>query len=298
MVDAAELLLAGDPLGALDADGDGLRDRVHRVRALVWVGRITDAAAVELGQSPFEQIGRSLVALSQGEPARARLCLLEGEPEQEEDRILHALTAAEATRAAGDPAMAMQHAGRAVQRAVDRDPRWGLVAELALTRCLAAAGDLTGALEVGRRNVAAFETQLPGTVLLAEAYDTQALLERQLARPAVAVRYHERALPLWRTLGEASNPVASCTFQLAQAIHRTGDFGEALAMMQQAFLLTHRCLGPDHLDTWTTRFELGRMEVDAGDPFAGLPRMEAAHTEVVRRLGAQHPVVRAMRRYL
>lgn len=295
---AADRLLAGDPLGALPLCEDTERGRVERVRALVWIGDVSGAERVHLGFSPLEKIGHSVRALARGEPARSRLWLLDDEPESPDDQVLHAISSAESTRAAGDLATATQHAGRAVIQARGRDPRWGLYADLALTRCLHAAGDSAAAFEVGRQNLVAFRERLPGTVALAEALDVVALLHRQLGRPVLAVKHHREALALWRTLGNESVPVATCTFQLAQATHRTGDRDEALELMRLAFLLTTRCLGADHLDTWTTRFELGRLEVDAGDPFEGLPRMEAAFAEVSRRLGVQHPLVRSMKRYL
>lgn len=304
---AAERLLAGDPVAAAELataqleQEERAEDRLHRLRAYVWIGRIEDARndATHLdGEVPVHRVGLALAALSQGHPSRARL-LLEGQPPTEPaDSVLYALTHAECSRAAGDAAAALQLAGRGTMDAAGLDPRWEPAARLVLGRCLSTAGDLDLAAEVISQAVGGFRTLLPGTVALAEALDARAQVERQRNNPLGAVSLHREALELWLQLGPATAPVANCSFQLAQAQHRTGDLEGALETMEAAFLATHTALGADHLDTWTTRFELGRLEVDAGDPFTGMPRMEAAHAEIVRRLGPQHPIVRSMRVYL
>ncbi|MCA9569295.1 MAG: tetratricopeptide repeat protein, partial [Myxococcales bacterium] len=152
---------------------------------------------------------------------------------------------------------------------------------------------------VVREALVVLEDAVPETVLVAEALDAAGSLARRLGDPARAVVLHRRALELWTArLGPTAGPTGGCRYSLAQALHRTGDFLEALAAMQEAFLVTARTLGNDHLDTWITRFELGRMEVDVGELLDGFPRMEAARAEVARRLGDRHPVVRAMDRFL
>ena len=303
----ATLLLAGDPVGAvaLATDrllaGDLAEDHLHRLRANVWIGRIdtTEADAAHLDADvPLHRVGLALHALCHGHPSRARLLLEGSPPEKPDDAVLYALTHAECSRASGDAAAALQHAGRAAMDAQGLDPRWEPAARLVLGRCLSTAGDLDLAAQVLQQAVGGFGRLLPGTVALAEALDARGQVERQRNNPVGALTWHRQALELWMQLGAATAPVANCSFQLAQALHRTGDLEGALETMEAAFLATHTALGPDHLDTWTTRFELGRLEVDAGDPFTGMPRMEAAHAEVLRRLGPQHPIVRSMRVYL
>jgi hypothetical protein len=62
--------------------------------------------------------------------------------------------------------------------------------------------------------------------------------------------------------------------------------------------VSERACGLDHTDTWVTRFELGRMVVDCGDPERGFVQMADAHVVVRARLGAHHPTVQAMAAWL
>ena len=98
--------------------------------------------------------------------------------------------------------------------------------------------------------------------------------------------------------GDDGGPVSACRHSLAQALHHTGDFAEARDEMARSLLGTAKSLGRDHVDTWITRFELARYDVDCGDMEDGFARMQAARDEVAKRLGAQHPAVRAMDRWL
>jgi tetratricopeptide (TPR) repeat protein len=298
MTSPAELLLAGRPLEALvAADGTPSDPAAQEaaVRALVALVRPQEALE-RVSSLPREgSVAWALVHLATGEPGRGR-ALLASEPA---DDVLVRTTLAELHRAAGDPGRAVQEAAVAMGLAREVDPRWSGHAGLALGRALGSAGDEGRAEIVVRDALEVFETHCPETVLVAEALDAAGSLARRLREPARAVLLHRRALALWEArLGSDSGNTAACRYALAQALHRTGDFPEALATMQRAFLLTQGALGADHLDTWITRFELGRMEVDAGDPLAGFPRMEAARREVATRLGPQHPVVRAMDRHL
>jgi hypothetical protein len=85
---------------------------------------------------------------------------------------------------------------------------------------------------------------------------------------------------------------------MAQALHRTGDFFGARQEMAEALRVTVRNFGPDHVDSWITRFELGRFEVDTGEVEEGFHRMQEARKVVTGHLGKQHPVVVAMDRWL
>ena len=68
--------------------------------------------------------------------------------------------------------------------------------------------------------------------------------------------------------------------------------------MAQALRITVRNFGSDHVDSWISRFELGRFEVDTGDMEEGFQRMQEARTAVQAALGDAHPVVKAMDRWL
>lgn len=161
----------------------------------------------------------------------------------------------------------------------------------------------TGAVDAAR---GAFERALlrrkgreAAPVLLAEALDGLGVCARHDNAPFEAVKLHEQALEQWVAgAGEDSGPVSACRHHLAQALHRTGDFLAARDEMARALLATGATLGKDHVDTWITRFELARYELDCGDPERGLPRMAQARSEVARRLGKDHPVVLAMDRFL
>lgn len=300
-----ELLLSGRLVDAeatarrLLAATEDVPTRTGFVRALVWLVRPSDAAheAASLPMAGEALVGHALARLANGEPGRGRSLLVEGaEPTRS---LLYSVTLAELHRATGDAAAAVQEAGRAHERTRDADVRWRGTTGMALGRALADAGDEECGEVVVREALSLFETHCANTVLVAEALDVAGSLARRLREPARAVLLHRRALEIWEgCLGPTSGNVAACRYGLAQALHRTGDFSEALVMMQGAFLVTVRVLGADHLDTWITRFELGRMEVDAGEMMEGFPRMEAARAEVATRLGAQHPVVRSMDRWL
>lgn len=134
--------------------------------------------------------------------------------------------------------------------------------------------------------------------LLAEAHDGLGHVLRR-REPFEAVTHHRAALRAWEeATGPDSGPVSHCLHQLAQAEHHTGDFQAARDTMARALLTTAATLGHDHIDTWITRFEMARYDVDCGEMEDGFVRMERARAEVARRLGPQHPVVRAMDRYL
>lgn len=209
---------------------------------------------------------------------------------------------AEACRAAGEPEQGIAVATRALvlaertfgSRAIEAADAW-----LALAGCRHAAGldeaaraDLQRCLRIRR------EVQ-PDHPDLAATLDLMGVVLRGLNQPHEAIACHREALELWsRRVGARSGPVGACKHALAQALHRTGDFVGARAEMQDAVAITGRTLGADHVDTHIARFELGRFEMDCGQVEEGLSAMEAARAVVADRLGAQHPVVRSMNRWL
>ena len=299
----SEALLGGELLEALEgarallALREDTEARVGLVRALVGLVRPTDATeaarTLPVGEGA---VGHALVELANGRPGRARSLLME---HGQADDLLTGLVLAELHRAAGDPARAVEAAARVHGRTPSLDVRWAGHTGLALGRALADAGDEERGQVVVDEALAVFEAHCAETVLVAETLDAAGSLARRLRDPARAVLLHRRALGIWTAvLGEEAGPVGGCRYSLAQALHRTGELPEALASMQQAWLVTGRTLGADHLDTWITRFELGRMEVDVGQVEEGFAHMEAARAEVRGRLGAQHPVVRSMDRWL
>lgn len=209
---------------------------------------------------------------------------------------------AEACRAAGHAEDGMAAATRALvnaERTFGREAVETADALLALGGCRHAAGledasrtDLMRCLKIRRGKQA-------GHPDLAATLDLLGTVERNLGRPADAVKRHREALAIWiaRT-GEHSGPVGSCRHSLAQALHRTGDFEGARTEMADALRITTRAFGADHVDAHIARFELGRFEMDCGLIEEGLGRMEAARKATVAVLGDGHPVIKAMNRWL
>lgn len=147
-----------------------------------------------------------------------------------------------------------------------------------------------------RRVLSSFEPDHPE---LAVQLDGLGNTLRRDGRARDAVRLHREALATHRRLRDPLHPaIGACHHALAQALHRTGDFAAARAEMAEATRLAERREGPDHLDTWISRFELGRFEVDTGEVEAGFARMTEARQRVAARLGREHPTVRAMDRWL
>lgn len=113
-----------------------------------------------------------------------------------------------------------------------------------------------------------------------------------------AVAAHRAAAAFHARLDRHHPARAANHHALAQALHRGGDFAGAREQMAEALTISLRRPGPDHVDTWVTRFELGRFEVDCGAVEEGFGRMEEARRVVAIRLGADHPMVKAMARWL
>jgi tetratricopeptide (TPR) repeat protein len=207
-----------------------------------------------------------------------------------------------AWRASGQPEVGLAVAGRglALSRrlcgdgSIEAANSW-----YALGVCYHAAGQGSEAAVAIEKCLVIRQAELPGSTDVATALDARGAVLRQARQPFKAVAAHREALAIWlEKLGEFASSVGGCRHSLAQALHRTGDFMGARQEMAQALRITVRNFGPDHVDSWITRFELGRFEVDTGDMEEGFQRMEEARVEVRRRLGEQHPVVLAMDRWL
>ncbi|MBW2254202.1 MAG: tetratricopeptide repeat protein [Deltaproteobacteria bacterium] len=209
---------------------------------------------------------------------------------------------AEAYRAAGEPEAGIGIAARAEALAQLRFGANSLQAAEALHAlglCQHGAGQQDEARASLKRSLAILEANNPEHTAVAAVLDALGVVARARKKPFEAVKLHRKALELWtRRLGQHASPVGACRHSLAQALHRTGDFLAARVEMREALVITARTLGKDHVDTWITRFEVGRFEVDCGEMEEGFKVMEEARTAVRGRLGPQHPVVKAMDSYL
>jgi len=282
-------------------------------RARVRLGDPAGAARAASRADPTQDLGalaQTEAALAGGRPGesraslRARLDLRDHGDHPERDPAWRelALALSTALRAAGDPERAYGLALRALAGAeadLSTDP---IDVELALLGVGWAGWGCGRAREAS----AAFERALDSLtrrgaapVLRADALDGLGVCARVLGDPFVAVAHHEHAHDLWAAaLGERSPTVAACLHRLAHARHRAGAFEPARATMADSVALTAEHLGEDHVDTWISRFELARYDIDCGDFADGFARMAHARERVAALLGPHHPVVAAMDRYL
>jgi len=298
--------------GALDGASDDDRGQLLALlsRALLRLGqprqalRKAEAAAEQTAHwEATLALGEALVAMGEAHPARALLtgALSTGSDDAAAAVQLNAALA-EACRAAGDPVTGIDVATRAVMLA-ERTHGIGSpdVAEAlhGLGVCLHAADRTADAAEVLKRALQLRVRHAPLTSDHATTLDALGSVRRKQSKPFDAVKLHRQALEIWRQqVGERAGPVGACRHQLAQALHRTGDFVAAKNEMEAAYGITVATLGPDHVDTWICAFELGRMELDIGMPEEGIARMTEARGEVEHRLGARHPVVLSMNAHL
>jgi len=245
--------------------------------------------------------------LAVGDPLVARTLLRDavdnlGALVNSEAEINLSVALALAWRASGQPEVGLAVAGRGLalaQRLCGDSSIEAATAWYALGVCYHAAGQGSEAAVAIEKCLLIRQLKLPGSTDVAMALDARGAVLRQARKPFKAVAAHREALAIWlEKLGEFASSVAGCRHSLAQALHRTGDFMGAREEMAQALRITVRNFGPDHVDSWITRFELGRFEVDTGDMEEGFQRMEEARIQVRRRLGEEHPVVVTMNRWL
>jgi len=266
-------------------------------------------AATKFGEAARQR------AHPRSEAAFGESLLANGEPFLAKEALRHALaecdavdagpigtTLALALRASGAPEAGFAAATRAAAAAEVHhslpSPEYA-EALLAAGACEHAMGHGQKALELleqARDISQGIQTNHP---LIAAALDALGATQRAQNRPFVAVKLHREAIRRWtQALGEHAGVIASSRQSLAQALHRTGDFMAARDEMALSAIQTARCFGADHLDTWVARFELARFELDCGEVEVGLKGMVEAEGEVRRRLGRDHPVVAAMKRWL
>ena len=139
---------------------------------------------------------------------------------------------------------------------------------------------LVNSLRMQREALAFRQQSTPESPWTAECFDTLGRIKRHLQDPFEAVNQHMKALKIWATNPELYlGPRAACYHALAQATYRCGDFHTARNQMAQAVLLTKERLGADHVDTWISRFELARYDIDCGDLTNGFTAMEQARTD-------------------
>lgn len=284
--------------GELSVDPNNDATRLRLVHLLVRLG---DPAAAEqqasfLPESDDASWVRAEVHLAKGEPSRARASLQSLVHDTSPAR--HRVALAEACIASGDPATALGQASRARLEAGD-DVETAAWASVALATAADALGRHRPAAEAAMAAQTRFESLSPDHLGIAVCLDLRGRIARHRLAPHEAVILHDQALQRWeKHLGDDAPNTGACHHARAQALHRTGDFTGARSAMSNALLITEGSLGTDHVDSWITRFELGRMALDCGDVAEGLQAMHKAADVVRERLGRDHPVVQSMQRYL
>ena len=277
-------------------------------RAWVRLGQPDDAneaaeSARRRSTDPDVDLAFGEARLAAGQPGEARLVLQRARKNCPDGSVLaHEVDLAHAMvlQAVGGPELGYSLSVRCLEHArIQGDPIAIEEALVTVGHTAWACGRNDEATDAFERAHARREARGATPVLRAEVLDGLGVCARHDNRPFDAVKHHTEALELWVAgTGEDSGPVSACRHRLAQALHRTGDFLAARNEMALALLATGKTLGKDHVDTWITRFELARYDVDCGQPEVGFPRMTAARAEVARRLGDTHPVVQAMDRFL
>jgi len=130
---------------------------------------------------------------------------------------------------------------------------------------------------------------------IATNVDGLALSLRRLQQPQLALTLHQEALRIYQHSFATNHPaIAACYHGIAQCCHRLSQFEAARSNLNAALQISESLLGSDHPDTWISRFELGRIEVDCGELAQGIQRMEFARMRLAHLLGEKHPTILAM----
>ena len=133
---------------------------------------------------------------------------------------------------------------------------------------------------------------------IATNIDGMALTLRRLNMPEIAISLHKESLSIYQECFDQHHPaIAACHHGLSQCYSRIQKAQIALFHMNKALTLSEQKRGADHIDTWITRFELGRMEVNVGSLESGYARMERAYLRASQILGPDHPTVLSMDRW-
>ena len=244
------------------------------------------------------------VATGRPHPARdaLRQMLSNSESLTQRARCELSLAYAQAERAGGNP----EHAyGLSVKTLAEVKEAFGTQSQEAsdayvtVGQCAYAGGQLDESFHALTLAKTIREQRVPQTPWIAESLDALATTIRAQGDPFQAVSLHQQALELWvSALGQESGPAGACHHSLAHAFYRCGSFKDARNAMATAVLITKKNLGPEHVDTWISRFELARYDVDCGDFNGSLERMQQARDQVASILSTTHPVVQAMDRFL
>ncbi|MFT5686595.1 MAG: tetratricopeptide (TPR) repeat protein [Myxococcota bacterium] len=291
----------------------GAWGRIEESRALIWLGRY-EAGRVAAQQAAAEADGisaglaytvlsESLVAVGlPGESLAAALqaVALTGSVPTSHGVALVAQASAEHAHGRGPEAIATATRAIAVLTDAETRPRDIALGTQALAESCHVARQYGAASEAWSRTLSLRREALKaGHPEIGVTLSGMALTARRLGLFGIAVELHGKAMVIFRACFDSGHPaLAACLHGLAQAMHRQGRFVEARDHLAEALHLSEQRQGDDHMHTWITRFELGRMEVDCGDPERGFARMTAARMRLTEQLGAEHPTVRAMAEWL
>jgi len=276
-------------------------------RALIWLGRYDEgleaAARGRRRQDNCEVwVVSSEAYTAAGQPedglraAKTALARADGPVELGLARV----AAASATHLLGDGTQATSLARQALGDLEDARPYDKALALHVLAESLHVGGRYPDAAEVWRQVLA-----LRRELLAADHPEVGATVHgmgltiRRLGLAKIAADLHQEALTIYMARLDEEHPaIAASRHGLAQALHRLGRPREARSEMAAALETSERRQGLDHPHTWITRFELGRIEVDCGDLASGYRRMNAAQLRLTEQLGADHPTVQAILRWM
>lgn len=276
-------------------------------RALVWLGRYEEAEqAIERGRRRLDDAEvwtvSSEVWVAGGQPQQglqaAQTALARAKTPEASG--LARVAVASARHALGDGVQAASAARQALDDLAAGRPYDQAQALHALAESLHVAGRYPDAAEIWRQVLA-----LRRELLTADHPEVGATVHgmgltlRRLGLAKVAADLHEEALAIYTARLDDEHPaIAASRHGLAQALHRLGRPEEARVQLAAALEVSERRQGPDHPHTWITRFELGRIELDCGELETGYRRMNAAQLRLTEQLGADHPTVQAIRRWM
>jgi len=288
------------------------RARAEEARCLVWLGRYSEAVdAARLGttQASEDAIGWTALTeslIANGSPSDAlitvttALDLVGADASTPRGFALTAQACAQHALGHGPQAVGTATVAVEVFQKAKARPR-----DLALAfHCLAEAHHVSGqyveaagawqhTLSLQQEELNADHPEIASTTM------GMALTVRRLGLPEIAIELHHRAIVALEAKFGSNHPsIAACLHGLAQALHRQGRHLEARDHLSRALEISEHWQGPDHTHTWVTRFELGRLEVDCGDPARGFSRMEAARLRLTEKLGPSHPTIQAMANWM
>jgi eukaryotic-like serine/threonine-protein kinase len=123
---------------------------------------------------------------------------------------------------------------------------------------------------------------------LAASLSDMGVMSRRANRLDDADRYYARAAEATPTDQRDSLGYVILTANRAMLLEAMGRVEEAIVMCRQALALCEKVMGPDSLQTNTTRSNLAFLLITAGRPGEGLPLMEQALATAERSAGESH----------